>query len=69
MLLDRQVTRMNATEELLDQLSIKVKEVAGSDTPVGAPSAVDELLSRIDAAEESAGGQQGYESHRSISYL
>ena len=45
---------MNAVEELLEQLSIKVREIAGSDTPVGAPSAVDELLSRIDAAEESA---------------
>ena len=45
---------MNAVEKLLDQLSIKVKEVVGSDIPEGAPSAVDGLLSRIDAAEESA---------------
>ena len=45
---------MNATEELLDQLSIKVKEVAGSDTPEDAPGAVDELLNQIDTAEESA---------------
>ena len=45
---------MNATEELLDQLSIKVKEVAGSDTPEGAPGGIDELLNQIDAAEESA---------------
>jgi hypothetical protein len=45
---------MNATEELLDQLSIKVKEVAGSDTPEGAPGGIDEVLNQIDAAEESA---------------
>ena len=60
---------MNAVEELLDQLSIKVKEIAGSDTPEGAPGEIDELLNQIDAAEESVEGQQGYESHRSISYL
>jgi hypothetical protein len=45
---------MNAVEELLEELSIKVKEVVGSDILEGAPSAIDGLLSRIDAAEESA---------------